>query len=450
MAIANLGRAADQRVDRRTGPKSVRGLARMAGRALVVAAMTVAVLYAVPQAHAQGRRMSAGMRAGPAGMGNTAITTREVNKWAEILGLTADQKEAVETLHQVYQDEYRLENKAVQDLVKNAQQEFMESQDTSAFKEVAAKTAEHTNKMTALDKQFMDDFKAVLEPKQAELWPKAERYHRRTKSLPAGMLAGESVNLVSITEDLDIKNESTELKDAIDQYEIDLDKALSDRDEQRKDLEKQSQDMMKDFDPSKMDFTKIRQMMQDTRKTGIRVRDVNDRHARLIAGALPADKKADFEQRVRKATYPTVYREPYTTKAIDAVLGFDDLTTEQKESVTNIKQAYERDLAAANDKWSAAVSEEEKDGGGDPFMGFGRFVPGGGGDDKPSPTEDAKKARRELDKSTLEKVKALLSESQQAKLPERENDNPWMMNFGGGGGDDADEKPAKAKPEKKK
>jgi hypothetical protein len=180
------------------------------------------------------------------------------------------------------------------------------------------------------------------------------------------------------------------------------------------------------------------------------VRDVNERYARLIAAAVPADRKADFEQRVRKATYPMVYREPYAAKAVDAALAFDDLTAEQKESLASVKTAYQRDLATANEQWAAAVNQEEKDGGGDPFMGFGRMVPGGGGDDKPSPVEEAKKARRELDRATLDKIKTILTESQQDRLPEREVENPWMGNFGGRAADDADESPAKVRPERKK
>ena len=418
-----------------------RELLRSFGRLAVVACVATASVGLAPDAHAQGRRMNMGMRAGMGG--NSAVTTREVNKWADMLKLTADQKAAVDALHDAYQEQHQAEAKALEDLAKDAQQEFMETQDTSVFKDMASKSAEHTARMADLERQFLEDFKAVLDPKQTEQWPAVERYHRRVKSLPGGMLAGENVDLVAIFGELDIADPPPGLADALDRYEIDLDRALTDRDEQRRDLEKQGQDMMKDFDPSKMDFSKIRQMMQDTRKTGIRVRDVNERHARLIAAALPDDKKADFESRVRKATFPMVYREPYTSKAVDAALEFNDLSSDQKASIQTLKATYTRELAAADEKWAAAIATEEKDGGGDPFMGFGRFVPGGNPDDV-SPTEDAKKTRRELDKSTLEKLKAILTPEQAEKLPEREVENPWMANFGGRGGDDADEKANKS------
>lgn len=422
-----------------------RVLSGLWGRMLLAVVLSAAVVALPQRAEAQGgRRVSAGMRAGPGGMGNTAITSREVDKWVEILELSPEQADAVKALHDAYREEHRVETKALQDLIKNAQQDFMESQDTSAFKDIASKSAAHTEKLAALDKQFMADVQAVLEPRQAATWPRVERYHRRVKSLPAGMLAGESVNLVSITDDLGLSEPSQELRDALDQYEIDLDKALTERDTLRKQVEKRGEEMMKDFDPSKMDFTKIREMMQETRKAGVPVREVNQRHARLIAGVVPEPKRADFEDRVRRATYPSVYREPYTGKALAAAKAFDDLTPEQKESLRTLETSYTRDLAAANERWAAAVAQEEKDGGGDPFMGFGRFVPGGGDAEK-SPTEEARAVRRDLDKATLDKLKAVLTPDQQERLPEREVDNPWMMNFGGGGEDaDEDAKPAKS------
>ncbi len=411
-------------------------------RAAVCATAVMALLaFFTPAVVAQGVRASA--RAGPGAGGQSAITSREIDAWNRLLDLSEVQREAVRTLHQAYQEEYRLESKALQDVVKNAQQEFMESQDTSAFKEVARKSAVHTGRMEALDRQLMDDVKSLLEPRQAEMFPRVERYHRRVKSLPGGLLAGESVNLVTIIDDLGIDAPTPELKDALEQYELDLDRALAERDQQRKEMEKQSEEAMKDFDPSKMDFSKIREMMQNARKSGVRVRDVNEKHARRIAAVVPADKKPDFEDRVRRATYPSVYKQPYVLKAIDAALKFDDLSPEESGRIVAIKDGYTRDAAAANEKWAAAISVEEKDGGGDPFMGFGRMIPGAGGSDEPAPTEDAKKARRELDKATLEKLKALLTEEQIERLPERESEFPWMGNFGGGNDEDADERPSR-------
>ena len=78
-------------------------------------------------------------------------------------------------------------------------------------------------------------------------------------------------------------------------------------------------------------------------------------------------------------------------------------------------------------------SAEEKDGGGD-LMTSGWMRMMGGDDSGDSPQQVARRARRELDRTTLDKLKALLTEEQQDKLPERDQQaNPWG-GFGGGGG----------------
>lgn len=396
-------------------------------------------VVAVPGEAVAQARMSMNSGMGP---GASVITSRDLRKWSTILGLSSDQMDAAKTLHEAYREAHGAETKAMMDVMREAQSDFMETQDTSAFKDVAGKSAAIGERITALDRQFMDDIKSLLDARQSELWPKVERHNRRVKSLPGGMLSGEAANLITVVEDLKISEPTPELKDAIEQYELDLDKAIVERDTRRKALEKQSQELMKDFDPTKMDIGKMRAIMQDTRKAGVPVRDVNLRHSRLLASAIPADLKPDFDTRIRRALYPRIYRESHPDKSFKAALAFDDLTAEQRDAVTRLADAYTRDLSALNDRWAAAVAEEERDGGGDPFMGFGRFVPGASGDET-WPTDEPKKARRELDNSTIEKLKAALTPEQSDRLPKREVDNPWMPNFGGDDGEDADESPAR-------
>lgn len=385
---------------------------------------------------------------GMPGMG-AGITSRQVDKFGEMLSLSEEQKLAIKTLHDSYLSDRSVETKAMEDLMKNAQSDFMESQDMGVWKEVGEKVKVHQEKIEKIETGFMDDVKSLLDAKQAEKWPKVERQRRRDKLMvsmgPMG-LSGENVNLLTIVDDLKLESRTPELDEAIEQYELALDRALVTRDDKRQELQKKSEEQMKDFDPSKMDFSAIRKMMEEMRKSGVPVRDINERHARLVAAALPADKKADFESRVRKGTYTQVYKEPHAGKAITAAMGFSDLTDEQKNTVAALKESYSRDLAAANERWANAIADEEKDGSGDPFGGFGAFIPGGGGGgDKPSPVQEAKKARTELDKATLGRLKEALTPAQIERLPEREADNPWA-NFGGGGGSDADEGGSKEKP----
>lgn len=407
-------------------------VARRIGSGVIGAAVGFAALGPVQTAEAQ-MRMGAGMGVE---MFAPAMSARELDKLAAILRLTPDQKEAASTLLSAYRDEHAKVSKAMRDAMREAQAEFQESQDPAVFtKDLPEKMTGYRERMKSLEAGFMNDLKSLLDAKQSEQWPRAERAHRREKSLPGGMLAGESVNLVNIVTDLRIEGQpSRELEQAIESYEVDLDRAMSERDAKREEMQRKQEESMKDFDFSKIDFDQIRKMMTEYRSAGLKVRDVNDRHARLIAAALPDSMQADFTRRVRTATFPQVYREPYPSKAIAVALGFDDLKGEQRSSIEEMKAVYERELASANEAWASAIAAEEKDGGGDPFGGFGRMMPGGGGEE--SAVEAARKARRELDKNTINKLKQILSEEQRERLPEREVENPWGMMGGGRGGDD--------------
>ncbi len=426
--------------------KILRKALRHVVAASIAGSIATGVLLTAP-ANAQMR-----MGMGPGGDPfSAAISTREFDKLAAMLALSPEQLDAAKTLHTAYKEEHSQVAKAMRDAMNEAQQEFMESKDPNVFKDASEGMKKDQAKQKSLEEGFLNDLKALLDPKQTEQWPKIERYLRRSKSLPNGMLAGESVNLITIVDDLKFEGERPkDLQDAIESYEIDLDRAMTDRDAVREKFQKEQEESMKDFDFSKIDFGAIKKMMAEVRKSGIKVRDANERHTRLIAGILPADPQKDFNDRVRKATYPQIFKETYTSKALGSAASFDDLTAEQTSSIAQMKETFAREITAANLKWAAAIAEEEKDGGGDPFMGFGKMMPGMGSDEK-SPTEEAQKARREIDKAALKSLKTLLTEDQQARLPKREEDNPWGMNMGGGaGGSDAEEVPTKPTRDRKK
>ncbi len=180
------------------------------------------------------------------------------------------------------------------------------------------------------------------------------------------------------------------------------------------------------------DFSKIQEMMTEARKSGIKVRDVNERYSSLLSAALPDDKRETFDDSYRKAKFPQIYKEPYPIKALNAAKAFKDLDDAQKTGITELTTKFTREVDALNDKWAKAQAEAEKDGGGDDMMGgWMRMMNGDQGGDE-TDLAKARKARRELDRETMDKLKALLNEDQQARLPER--DTGGMFQFGGGRG----------------
>jgi len=382
-------------------------------------------------------RMFGGM--GRGGFGAERVTSGEVTQFGQILNLDKTQKSALDDLFKAYDAGYEEASKAYQDKIEKIRQDFQDSQDPSVWqKDMPEATEKFQKKATDLEKSFLGDLKDLLTGDQQTRWASLERAHRRNQSLGGGAsipgfgLAGEGVDLIKLVDELKLAKKSEPLTQSLDRYESEMDQAIVERDAKRKELGEQMQNGAKQAGGGGMpDFGKIQEMLKEMRKSGIKVRDVNERYSSLLSAALPDDKREKFDDSYRKAKFPQIYKEPYPIKALNAAKGFKDLDDTQKSGVAELTAKYTREVDGLNDKWAKAQADAEKDGGGDdPMGGWMKMMNGDQGGDE-SDLAKARKARRDLDRDTMDKLKALLNEDQQTRLPER--DNAGMFQFGGGG-----------------
>ncbi len=393
---------------------------------------------AAPAVHAQQVRVTG--RPGMGGMGfGDRITQSDIDRFGKILGLNATQSEAVKDLYQAYDAEYTAASKVMQDKFEKVQADFADTQDFTVWQKDWPEVVEkYQKKVSELEKSLMGDLKAMLTSEQAAKWPAAERAQRRAKSLngmnmPGVSLAGDSVDLITMVDELKLSRTPDAVAQSLDRYESEIDQAVVERDAKRKEMADQ---MSGGFGRKKddksggggmPDFSKIGEMMQEMRKTGIKVRDINDRYASQIASSLPEAQREDFSTRYKKAKFPQIYREPYPLKALTAAKDFKDLTSEQRSTIDEILAKYQRELAPLNERYAKAQADAEKDGGGsDMATGWMRMMSGGDQDNDDSELSQARKARRKLDSDTLDKLKGLLTDEQKDRLPEREN-QMWGM-----------------------
>ena len=383
--------------------------------------------------------------------GSESISTAEIVQFGQILSLTKTQSEAIKDLHQAYQAEVDQASKVFQDKSDKISQEFQDTQDQSVWSEMPDAVEKLRTKTGELEKSFLGDVKALLTPDQIAKWPTLERTHRRTKSLPGGMLAGESIDLVKMVDELKLPTTPDAVSQSLDRYEQDMDQAIIERDGKREDLQSQ----LPGFGGKKkdsagagggggsgggagggggafggFDFQKMRDTWAEMRKTGVKVRDINDRYSAIIASSLPEEQQSDFTTRFKAAKFPQVYRESYALKALNAASGFKDLDKDQQASISDLLGVYKRDAGPAADRVAKAQADAEKDGGGDQFGGWMRMAGGDQGNDDSELTQ-ARKAKRKLDSDALDKLKAVLNAEQADRLPERDS-NPFQ--FGGGRG----------------
>lgn len=354
---------------------------------------------------------------GPGDFGSSSrVNRRGLDKYSDILSLTADQKSLAQSLLESYEAGCTSASKEFQAGREEMTRSYQETQDESIFAEKMPKLRkDYMDKTKSLEKGLFADLKALLTPEQESKWPKVERARRRETTLRVGIGSGETVDLINVVEGLKLSPEVMKpLTEPLDDYEIDLDRAL---------VSKQAtMNQTPSFEPGKpISPDEWKERMAKAREEGLKVRDINQRHARLIEAQLPEDKRAEFQKAVRQATYPQVYRPSVVTKKLDAALGLSDLEPQQREALQTLRTNYQRDSGPINDRWASAIEDADRSGknsgGAMAIAGGGMMSISFGDDNEKSPTADARKARRELDDRTKEKMGSILTKDQQAKLP---------------------------------
>jgi hypothetical protein len=359
------------------------------------------------------------MGLGDSGASAGMVSKAGVERYAQLLGFSAEQKDLAVTLQEGYATEYQQARKTMRDAMAELRRSSEDTGDNTGFMEkMPAIQSEFRDKTTKLEKTLFSDFRALLSGQaQENKWPGVERMRRREVDLRAGGLSGESLDLVDIVGALKLPPDIVAaLSPTMEAYEIDLDRQLDAR-------EKQAGDMPR-FEPGKpLDMEKMQKAMADRRDAGAKVVEINERHARTIRNLLPDDKRPVFDEQVKRGSFPVVYRPSRVARDLEAALKFADLTTEQKEQLTGVREQYDREAASLNSAWADAIKESEKDGQeGTLRSGAGAMMIRMG--NEPEALKASRKARREADDRAAEKVKGLLTAAQREKLPKPAPDGP--------------------------
>ena len=387
---------------------------------------------ATPSAHAQ-MVFTATQSIGGGGQ-ESPISSASVRRYSQLLGLDETQDELIRALYDGYSAAAAEAAAEFQDAMLGARQAFEDTGDGSVFMEVMPEAREKRSKtLKRLEAQFFEDVGMILSSEQTERIPSLERLRRRETLLPSGALSGESVDLLEIVDTIDLDAQARgELSDTLTQYEVELDRSLVSRkkveDESREALDLGRGGFM-EIGPEQME--KMEENAAKAREASLDVKSVNDRFARIIASQLPEAKRDDFERVFHKKSFPQVYRTSSVQDALDAASGFGDLTADQRATIASLLAAHEREVASANKRWAQAIEESEQSEGGAVAFGGGMMLRIGA-DESDGPVGEARKARREIDQRTREKLLAALTEDQRQRLPKRREREGQQWVPGGG------------------
>jgi hypothetical protein len=349
---------------------------------------------------------------GGGGMNIDPISKRGVRSYAKLLGMDETQLDSALTLLEGNQQQFR-------GMMQSLREEMQNGGFMSDPEGMRAKMRDMQTKVEESERQFFDDLKLLLTPEQSEQWPKLERYRRREKFLRFGMVSGAGVDVAQIIERTNAtEGAQPELTDALERYELEMDRLLVDFESTARRMQEDAMSGNSMFDPQK-----IQDMLNGITEPSKKIRDANKDAFRKVAPLLADDKRKAFTDEFNRRSFPSVYRAQAASKLFDAALKLDDLEGPQKDSINELKAAYERDFADANEKLAAATETAENERGG--MMGV--MMGGFSGQPQDPALKEARDARKQLDSETRDKVMAILTESQRAKLPviKAERENPW-------------------------
>ena len=217
------------------------------------------------------------------------------------------------------------------------------------------------------------------------------------------------------------------LTPVLDQYELDVDRELAARD-------KVTSDAVAGFTPSDLfDPDKredLAKRMEDRKAASEKVRDVNTRFSKQVEALLPEGPKAQFEKAFREASFPDVYRTTQGGRALEAAVGFADLSDEQKTAITDLRASYTTKLGEIRPRQEQATLDTEKNFSIQGMMGGDR----GRGGDQQDAGRAVRQERRGIDDRALEDLKAILTPEQAERLPEPEPQDRQRQRGGGRGG----------------
>lgn len=351
------------------------------------------------------------MRGGGNSINNPPVNQREFDMMVRMLEFDEVQVEIATELFTVMQSEFGEISGVAREMSAGAREEFQRTRDATVWQELGRRLADFEEKAEKLGEQFYEDVKILLTEEQLPLWEKFERRRFRGRAITRQeqMISGAGVDLVVLTEEMQLDEEQQELiADVIEQYEVELDRKLRAyrrvADEQQEEAESLGQDgnWMQNMEKYNEIFAKVRDEL-------IQVRAIHDRYLTLLSSRLGEDASAELTNRYNTAAYPEIYRDSYVDTGLRRAMELDSLSGEQREFVEGVKANWEAESSRLRSVLARAQREREESMRLQDMWGAQR-------------SEEAREVQnrmRELQLRFYDQLLGVLTEEQKAGLPER-------------------------------
>jgi hypothetical protein len=373
-------------------------------RALALALMVVSA----PALHAQ---FGGGMR----DVADPEVDSQQLDTIAEMLDFSNQQRELASQLLQGYLAEMTRLGENVRAMMDGARAEFRETRDPRVWQDLMEAMGPFEEEKRTITQRFMEDLRLILEPEQDDKWDDVERFHRRYTSFSDdALLSGENVDLIAAVGDMDLPaDQMAAVEPILEQYALEIDRALRERNKVYEESMEGAMQLWRD-----QDFEEMQKRFDNSRDAAETVRDVNRRFAREVETTLEREFASEWSREFKARSFPRVYRATPTVEAFETALAFDDLTPEQREEISAMRDAYRARVGSVNDEIAGAIEESEMSRSIMSFFGRGR-------NNDSNEVREARDEKRELERQTQDRLRALLTEDQRDRLPDRESNRDW-------------------------
>ena len=362
-------------------------------------------------------RAEDGDEAAETGM-SSAMTRTQVDAIGRLVGLTDEQRPPVMDLFQGYRSQFDQASKKLQEFEQSLQgggREMPAKEDMKKAMEAYKNFMAFTKK---LDKQFLENYKALLTPEQAEKWPRVERRLRIGGSSGMfGPMSGGGANLAALAEQTIAPAKiPAEAQPLFEQYEIEMDQAVTAAIEWREKFEAEMEGMGEKLaDMSQEEQMKFGMKMQaEAQKASEASNKLNASWLGRLAGTLPEAARVRFQlDYYREGTLRWYVRDDGSMyKALDAAAALPGLSDEQKASLAAARASFDSDLLVLYKASAEAQDQAMKKA----LEGDGANAMQIMGDQESM--QKLFTRRPEIFSATVAKVRAIFTPEQLTKLPE--------------------------------
>lgn len=259
---------------------------------------------------------------------------RDVAIIVRVLGVSATEREAIDTLYEGYVDGLRTRANEVSAILNEQVERAEVVGDSRLIQNIRADDwqKEADSKKAA----FLDDLRGLLTPEQVGRWNLAEREVRRLKRVGSGRVPGEAADLIRILDEVDeTASSNKDIADLLERYATELDAAIMTRDKLIEDQGKVF------YEKTESDPEEAKSLWKDSLRNRTAIRDINRRYVRQITPLLSEEKAEQFNKRFFEKSYSALFKPTRSEEWSREAAALTTLTDEQRNTTKEAIKTYE-------------------------------------------------------------------------------------------------------------